>query len=281
MEATAIQHTSVKERTGWAARWTQAGDKGEQRMVRISELLIDTAYQGPPSESVVRAIAKDFAWRGFGVVVVMQRAGGQLYLVDGQHRVEAVRRRHDTEWVPAIVFRSTGVQQESMAYIALNEHRRGKTSLRKYNAHLVAGLSPEVDVEKWLQINGFSVGSHSDTVGMIAFPTHLVRSWVFGQEACREALLVQREITGGLEMDHYIHNGLWWLERNEIATRPHVKKLLDMGGREAITRTINQTAIAGGFAGKSIPVCGAGILKLINHRRQNRILVNALEDRGE
>lgn len=75
--------------------------------VAPAELSIDTRYQrelGPAGVHRVRRIALQFDWRKFTPIIVARR-GAKISdgyaVIDGQHRVAAVRARGDIEKVPA------------------------------------------------------------------------------------------------------------------------------------------------------------------------------------
>lgn len=73
--------------------------------VALADLKVDTGYVRPLDEARVDEMARDFIEALLATVVVNRRPNGDLYVVDGQHRVAAVRTSHPTAthaWVHVI-----------------------------------------------------------------------------------------------------------------------------------------------------------------------------------
>jgi hypothetical protein len=87
--------------------WALPGDDGQFRCVPVHELKVDHSYQREQvSDSTILKIARDFSWSMFGVLIVMERTNGNLYVVDGQQRLAACIRRGDIEKAPCSSLRS-------------------------------------------------------------------------------------------------------------------------------------------------------------------------------
>lgn len=251
--------------------WADPGDRGQQRLVDINLLRIDHSYQRREvSEKNTLATAKDFNWNSFGTLVVMQRGDGGLYVVDGQQRLMACRRRGDIDRVPCIVFHSHGPEHEAQAFRSLNVCRKPVSSTQKFIAADAAGIQPERQISEWLSSNGLHITNSGEEVDGISFPAHLLSTWKYGENEAKEAIKLQREIIGGLSMNHAIHNGIWWLLRNGVNVRAERSKLTQMGGKDALLRAIRVMQIQTGRNG-SIKISGLGILSLVNHKRRNKI----------
>src|SRR5688572_26571882 len=63
----------------------------ETRRVAVSTLNIDPAIQRQLDRRRVERIANDLNVDAIGVITVSQREGGSLFVVDGMHRVEALK----------------------------------------------------------------------------------------------------------------------------------------------------------------------------------------------
>lgn len=93
--------------------------------VSPSELAIDTRYQrelGPTGVHRVRKIALEFDWRKFTPIIVARRGSkvsDGYAVIDGQHRVAAVRARGDIDKVPAWEIDADVVGQ-AKTFLAIN-----------------------------------------------------------------------------------------------------------------------------------------------------------------
>jgi hypothetical protein len=71
------------------------------------QLLIDESYQrsleAANSQTLIRRIAMHWDWGLCQPLFVARRADGSLYVVDGQHRLEAAKLRGDIWQLPCVV----------------------------------------------------------------------------------------------------------------------------------------------------------------------------------
>jgi hypothetical protein len=242
-------------------------------MINVAELKVDHSYQREEgNDRIILAIARNFSWEAFGSLVVMERHNGERFVVDGQQRLLAARRRGDTRMVPCVVFMSDGREHEARAFISLNVNRSHVSAAAKFSAAVMAGLHPEVEIASWLTTVGRRVDKYSKK-DAVDFPATLTMTWQIDDEACRNSIVSEIELNGSEPLHSVCHKGLWWLEHNGIDTVMYIKKLQTMGGRSAILRAVKVLEIESGKAA-SLRTCGMGVLQLINHgRRSKRIEV--------
>ena len=93
-------------------KWTVKDETGEIRQLNKSVLKVDHEYQRNASERKVLALANSWSWVACGAIVVGQR-DSTYWVIDGQHRVLAARRRADIEMLPCLIFQSDGVASEA------------------------------------------------------------------------------------------------------------------------------------------------------------------------
>src|SRR5947207_2595614 len=71
------------------------------------ELAVDASYQrgleDTRSRDLIKRIAAHWNWDLCQPLVVARRQGGALYVIDGQHRLEAARQRGDIAQLPCVV----------------------------------------------------------------------------------------------------------------------------------------------------------------------------------
>lgn len=76
--------------------------------VAIENLSVDASYQrsteNDASRRLITSIAVKFDWRLCMPLVVSRRLGGELIVIDGQHRTMAARKRADILHLPCCIF---------------------------------------------------------------------------------------------------------------------------------------------------------------------------------
>jgi hypothetical protein len=252
--------------------WTVSGDRGVQRQVNLDDLKVDPDYQrNVVSEDNTLAIARSFSWVAFNTLVVMQRDNGDMFVVDGLQRLSAARRRGDIKSVPCRVFKSEGKEHEALAFNSLNVNRRTVDSYTKFKAAVVAKHSPEAEISEWLADIGMRVDD-TRSPSSLRFPAVLVSQWTQDAEACKRALLVQREVIGDERPDVYPQKGFFWLIRSGVDVESHITKMKSAGGKPALLRAIRAFMCETNQAG-SYRICGLGLLKMINFKRKRKIRV--------
>jgi hypothetical protein len=254
--------------------WVKPGDNGRQCKVAVDELKIDHAYQRlEVSEQNTLALARGFNWVAFNSIVVMQRANGDKYVVDGQQRLLAARRRGDIREVPCVLFESDGREHEARAFISLNVRRVNVPAVAKFNASVRAALNPEKQIADWLATQGLTVTEDGKDINGVDFPTSFMQLWKLDDDAAKLAIQIQRDVNGTEPLHSVCHKGLWWLLHNGIDVLEHADKLKRMGGLAAILRSVKTLEIETG-AKASVRGCGIGVLRLINYKRRgNKIAI--------
>jgi hypothetical protein len=248
--------------------WNRLGKKGDEAWLPIEDLKIDRSYQrSEVSHKNTLDMARDFNWDAFGSIVVGARNDGSMWVADGQQRVLAARHRQDVFSVPARIFKSSGPKHEAEVFIALNSKRRKVSSVDKFRALVMAGVKPYTDIDEWLTSVGLSVGRYAEQV---SFPDNLVRNWASNVEACKKAIETQIFTNVEEQLHRDVHVGLFWLAAEGIDIEKERTKLRERGGRAEMLRQIRSLAAEAGAA-ISERLAGMAILKIINHKRKNRI----------
>jgi len=254
--------------------WVKPGDNGIQCKLAVDELRIDHSYQRPEvSEKNTLALARGFNWVAFNSIVVMERANGDKYVVDGQQRLLAARRRGDIREVPCVLFKSDGRDHEARAFISLNVRRVRVSAVAKFNASVRAALNPEKQIAEWLGTLGLYVTDDGKSMNGVCFPAHLIRTWNMDADCCKRAVKIQRDVNGPEPLHSACHNGIFWLLHNGIDVEKHTDKLRSLGGRAAMLRSIKTVEIETNTTA-NMRICGIGVLRLVNYRRRgNKIAV--------
>ena len=130
----AIGATSKIERY----KWTVKDKQGVLLDIGKHELHIDRSYQRDANERKVLALAAKWSWVACGVITVADR-DGTFWVIDGQHRVMAARKRADIDKLPCIVFESLTSKDEARGFLDANTQRKPITGFDRFRADLVTG----------------------------------------------------------------------------------------------------------------------------------------------
>jgi len=151
---------------------SDSNDKVHMKRIRIDSIQIDRisngGYQPKLMPARVKQIVENFNIFQLQAVTCNIRQTGEIYLVDGQHRLEACRLLgHET----ILSFIEYGLTQalESVRFRQLNNEKRGNLGrLTDFNAKVVAGDSEAIHIQNILNGAGLKIGSHKhDSIGDI------------------------------------------------------------------------------------------------------------------
>lgn len=142
----------------------RVGAASEEQWIRLSKLVIpregEMGYQRQFSESWARKIARGFDERLWTKPKVAIRLGGkQFAVIDGQHRVEALRILYpdiDPE-VLCDVQSFPSVEAEAQQFLAVNHYVRPTGSKESFKARLIAGDSFARNIDRLVTAYGYTL----------------------------------------------------------------------------------------------------------------------------
>ncbi len=163
-----------------------AAQKGTMPVLQFctpGQLKVDPTYQrelDEGSRALIGRIARGWDWNLFQPLVVARRDDGQMFVVDGQHRLEAARMRGDIQNLPAVIFHPTDQADEASVFVELNAQRRPLTAYAMYNAAIAAGNEQAVALDAIMKGAGLGFTGSADL--RTAKPgklnnVHTVRKW--------------------------------------------------------------------------------------------------------
>lgn len=103
-------------------------------------------------------IEREFDPRAVGLLVVSRRSDGTLWLLDGQHRAYAMRRR-GIELAECIVYDNLTRQEEAALWRMLNRHLATKP-LDNFISDLEAGNPKAVEINRVVLACGFRIATY-------------------------------------------------------------------------------------------------------------------------
>ncbi|MBR1604663.1 MAG: ParB N-terminal domain-containing protein [Alphaproteobacteria bacterium] len=109
----------------------------------IEQLIIDGTYQrdikGRRSENNIIKIMETFSWSKFAPLTVNDNQNGTFSVIDGQHRLEAIKRLGDIKNVPCYIIPGETIQQQAKTFTETNQNRVCVNNFDLYKAKLASG----------------------------------------------------------------------------------------------------------------------------------------------
>ena len=124
--------------------------------VPLADIVIDMRYQRNLSPKKVSLIAKNFDAAIAGVLVLSLRPDGNMYIIDGQHRLEAMRKLGIKEARCMIVTGLT-IEQESDKFIWANTARKSPEALNIFRARIIKGDPVALEIKETVEKCGLTI----------------------------------------------------------------------------------------------------------------------------
>jgi hypothetical protein len=107
-------------------------------VLKISDLHIDSTYQRKLSPSKLQIIQRAFHEGSIGLPAVSLRGDGTFWIIDGQHRIEVMRKLGYKE-VRCEVFLGMSRSEEALKWYELNVARGMPTALQRFKSSVEGG----------------------------------------------------------------------------------------------------------------------------------------------
>lgn len=136
--------------------------KPKVKSIRPSELTVDETIQRPLNEVRVRQISRDFMLHAVGTVCVSQREGGELIVIDGRHRTEAMKRNGLDNYINAEVFEGLTLADEAALFRVRNNTEK-VGFMDRFRVRLIEGDEIALGVQELAKKLGWGVvGNDTD-----------------------------------------------------------------------------------------------------------------------
>lgn len=128
--------------------------------VKANDLLVDFSYQRVVSDKKVKSIVKNFNRNAVGVVTLSIRENGDLYIIDGQHRVEALKAlgKGDDD-INAIIFFDLSIADEAELFVIMNEVRTRPMRTDLHKASAASGDLSSIEIDEALASLNLQIGN--------------------------------------------------------------------------------------------------------------------------
>lgn len=260
--------------------WTVADEPGRFREIDKHALWVDDEYQRDPTEPKIDRIASEWSWQACGAIIVGLRHG-RAYVIDGQHRVLAARKRSDITRMPCLVFDTNDVAEEAQAFLRANKNRKPMTALQAFKARVAAGDAVAKTAEVMIKSAG-RVIANSSSSGSIKCVGELMKHIAADKKTLDVVWPLVVELSKGQAISNRLLRSLMHIEPRlkdgaSLAEQPWRDRLMAVGA-DGLLKAAAHAVEYHGMGGER--VLAEGMLKAINHRARTKILaLRSAEDR--
>lgn len=141
----------------------------KQERIVAGKLILPPEYQRPLKEHLVKRIMREFNPYEFLVLLVSQRMDGNYYLIDGQNRIEALRRMGWLDQnVDCLVFRGISLEQEAHIFWYTTKNRLAIRPAERFRAQLVSREADAIWINATVESYGFTLNLTSGGVRAVS-----------------------------------------------------------------------------------------------------------------
>lgn len=142
--------------------WRLLDQPGTLMEIHKNELLVDQNYQRSTvrGHNKILRITSEWSWLACGTLICADR-GGDIYVVDGQHRLMAARKRSDIQTLPCIVFPSCGQKDEAVGFLRANVNRQPLKGYETFKARLTSGDPIATAIDQMVRTSGRKIADHA------------------------------------------------------------------------------------------------------------------------
>jgi ParB-like nuclease domain len=148
------------------------------KLIKPSQLTVMFEVQREAVSSWVKRLAREFDLDAVFVLAVWHTPDGRYVIIDGQHRVLAMRELGINELIPCYVYENMTSEQACERFLELN-HRKNVAAVDKFRLGVGAGIPECVGANRLINERGLVIeGDHSrNGVPTIACAATLLRYW--------------------------------------------------------------------------------------------------------
>lgn len=187
----------------------KAEREGHLQWVPLGKMRAVLAFQEERfNPARVDHLAADFDLDQLGVPVVSER-GGHFYIIDGQHRIAALRAIGfgPEQMVQCWVFTGLSEQEEAERFLKLNDVLQVR-AYPKFVASVMSGREVETDIDRIIRAAGLTIGNNQGetTVSCVGTLGRVYRR--SGPQVLGRAVRITYDAYGGAGMVSLVLDGL-------------------------------------------------------------------------
>lgn len=269
MELTATTHVGGDKIKRYG--WTVQDAPGEMRLLHKDTLQIHPAYQRDLVAQKVSEISAAWSWVALGALVVGER-GGEFWVIDGQHRAAAAKRRSDITHLPCVVFKTTDVKQEARGFLTIQTMRKPVSAVAKQKAMVTAGDEVAAFVQQTVDSLGLQIRPTAAKSGELKCVGWCLKRASDERETFVKVLTLGAELSAqdNMPIAERVLEGIWVLNGrcgDGLADPRFVKRLREKGARTLLNAANKAAAYYASGGGR---IWAQGMLSEMNKGLQER-----------
>lgn len=237
---------------------------GKTMVLEIAQRRRDPAW--------VEHLLSEFDLDQIGFPIVSQR-DGKFWIIDGQHRIEALKRFLGDGWERQIIqcktYSGLSAQQEAELFLRYNDVRQVRT-FDKFMVGVTAERHDEVAIKRIVEAQGLHISASKNQSGGISAVGVLKRLHSRSDEATlAKTLRIVRDAYGDTGLEAVVIDGIGHLcKRYNGALDEQVAKNKLGAARGGVKGLVNRAAELKLRTGNSMPICvAAAAVDIINSGR--------------
>lgn len=251
--------------------WSVQDAPGDMRLLHKDMLQIHPAYQRDLVPQKVSEISAAWSWVALGALVVGER-GGEFWVIDGQHRAAAAKRRSDITHLPCVVFKTTDVKQEARGFLTIQTMRKPVTAVAKQKAMVTAGDEVAGFVQQTVEALGLQIRPTAGKAGELKCVGWCLKRAADDRETFVKVLRLGAALCtqDNMPVAERVLEGLWVLNDkcgSGLADPRFVKRLHERGGRVLLDAANKAAAYYSSGGGR---IWAQGMLGELNKGLQER-----------
>lgn len=258
--------------------WTVQDEPGEFRLLSKDVLQIHPAYQRDLVAQKVSEISAAWSWVAMSTLVVGER-GGEFWVIDGQHRAAAAKRRSDITLLPCMVFKTHDVKQEARGFLTIQTMRKPVSAIAKQKALVAAGDDVAAWVQQQCDVLGLKIKRNAHAEGQLKCVAWCLLRATEDREAFRHVLAMGAELSTQDQMPVHqkLLEGLWILNAKcgeGLADKRLTKRMREKGARVLLDAAQRASAYFVSGGGK---VWAQGMLTELNKGLQRKFTMDGVD----
>lgn len=251
--------------------WSVQDAPGEMRLLHKDMLQIHPAYQRDLVPQKVSEISAAWSWVALGALVIGER-GGEFWVIDGQHRAAAAKRRSDITHLPCVIFKTADVKQEARGFLTIQTMRKPVTAVAKQKAMVTAGDEVASFVQQTVDTLGLQIRKTASKAGDLKCVGWCLKRAADDRETFVKVLRLGAALCAqdSMFVAERLLEGLWVLNDKcgaGLADARFVKRLHERGGRVLLDAANKAAAYYDSGGGR---VWAQGMLSELNKGLQER-----------
>ena len=254
--------------------WVTKDAPGDLKMLDKDLLQIHPSYQRDMIPSKVKQITAEWSWLSCGALIVGMREG-TYWVIDGQHRCLAAKRRTDITELPCVVFETVDVKQEARGFLEANTGRRPVTAIGKQKALVAADDEVAKFVQNTLDTYGVSIRSVACKAREIKCIALCMRRAKEDRDAFCSVLkmCIALSDVDNIAISERMFDGVWYINAKcgqGLADKRLVNRMQEKGGLTLITAASRASAF---FVKGGGMIWAKGMVEELNKGLQKKFII--------